>query len=38
VLVATPSQLSVKAVSAMFRIPHFDNINDYVMLMTLWMS
>jgi hypothetical protein len=28
----------VKVVSATFCIPHFDNINDYVMLMTLWMS
>ena len=25
-----PSQLPMKALSAMFRIPHFDNVNDYV--------
>jgi hypothetical protein len=29
-LVANPSQLSVKALSATFRIPHFDDVNDYV--------
>jgi hypothetical protein len=33
-----PSQLHVKAVSATFAFLHFDNINDNVMLMTLWMS
>jgi hypothetical protein len=39
VLVANPlSQLPVKAISATFAFPHFDNINDNVMLMTLWMS
>jgi hypothetical protein len=38
VLVANPSQLPVKALSAMFRVPHFDHVNDYVMLMNLWMS
>jgi hypothetical protein len=37
-LVANPSQLRVKALSDTFRFPHFDNVNDYVMLMTLWMS
>jgi hypothetical protein len=37
-LVATTSQLFVKVVSATFTFPHFDNINDNVMLMTLWMS
>ena len=26
----TPSQLPVKALSATFCIPHFDNVNDYV--------
>jgi hypothetical protein len=25
-----PSQLPVKALSATFLIPHFDNVNDYV--------
>jgi hypothetical protein len=34
----TPSQLPVKALSTTFRIPHFDHINDYIKLMTLWMS
>jgi hypothetical protein len=34
-LVANPSQLPVKALSAMFAFSHFDNINDNVMLMTL---
>ena len=34
----TPSQLLVKAFSATFRISHFNNINDYAMLKTLWMS
>jgi hypothetical protein len=29
-LVATPSQLHVKALSTTFHILHFDNINDYV--------
>jgi hypothetical protein len=29
-LVETPNQLPVKALSATFRIPHFDNVNDYV--------
>jgi hypothetical protein len=29
-LVANPSQLPMKALSATFRIPHFDNINDHV--------
>jgi hypothetical protein len=38
VLVETPSQLPVKALSSMFRIPHFDYVNDYVMLMTLLTS
>jgi hypothetical protein len=27
-LVATPSQLPMKALSTTFRIPHFDNVND----------
>jgi hypothetical protein len=31
-LVANPSQLSMKASSATFRILHFDNVNDYVMV------
>ncbi len=26
----TPSQMPVKALSPTFRIPHFDNVNDYV--------
>lgn len=26
----TPSQLPVKALSTTFRIPHFDNVNNYV--------
>jgi hypothetical protein len=34
----TPSQLSVKALSSTFRIPHIDYDNDYVKLMTLLMS
>jgi hypothetical protein len=38
VLVKTPSQQPVKAISATFVFPHFDNINDNVMLITLWMS
>jgi hypothetical protein len=29
-LVANPSQQPVKALSTTFRIPHFDDINDYV--------
>jgi hypothetical protein len=29
-LVANPSQLPVKALSATFVFPHFDNVNDYV--------
>ena len=33
----TPNQLPMKALSTTFRIPHFDDINDYVMLQTLWM-
>jgi hypothetical protein len=36
--VANPSQLPVKALSTTFTFAHFDNINDNVMLMTLWMS
>jgi hypothetical protein len=28
----------MKALSTTFRILHFDHVNDYVMLMTLWMS
>ena len=34
----TPSQLPLKALSATFAFSHFDDINDNVMLMTLWMS
>jgi hypothetical protein len=37
-LVENPSQLPVKALSATFAFPHFDDINDNVILMTLWMS
>jgi hypothetical protein len=37
-LVANPSQLPMKALSTTFRIPHFDHVNDDVILMTLWMS
>jgi hypothetical protein len=37
-LVANPSQLPIKALSNMFRFPHFNNVNDYVMLMIMWMS
>jgi hypothetical protein len=29
-LVATPNELPVKALSATFTFPHFDNVNDYV--------
>jgi hypothetical protein len=29
-LVTTPSQLPVKALSATFAFPHFDNVNDYI--------
>jgi hypothetical protein len=29
-LVATPSQLPVKALSATLAFPHLDNVNDYV--------
>jgi hypothetical protein len=29
-LVANPSQLHVKALSATFAFPHFNNVNDYV--------
>jgi hypothetical protein len=32
------SQLLEKALSATFHISHFDRANDYVVLMTLWMS
>jgi hypothetical protein len=35
-LVANPtSQLPVKALFATFHNPHFDNTNDYVMLVTM---
>jgi hypothetical protein len=37
-LVANPSQLLVKSLSSMFAFPHFDDVNDNLMLMTLWMS
>ena len=37
-LVENPSQLHAKALSATFAFPHFDDINDNVMLMTMWMS
>jgi hypothetical protein len=37
-LVANLSHLLVKALSATFAFPHFDDINNNVMLMTLWMS
>jgi hypothetical protein len=29
-LVTNPRQLPVKALSATFAFPHFDNVNDYV--------
>jgi phenylalanine-4-hydroxylase len=38
VLWQTLSQLPVKALSSTFHIPHFDYVDDYVKLMTLWMS
>jgi hypothetical protein len=37
-IVANPSQLPMKALSATFAFPHFNVSKDNVMLMTLWMS
>jgi hypothetical protein len=38
VLVANPRSAAYEGFLSMFRIPHFDHVYDYVMLMTLWMS
>jgi hypothetical protein len=38
VLVANPQWAAYEGHISTFRIPHFDHVNDYVMLITLWMS
>jgi hypothetical protein len=37
-LAANPQSAAYEGLFSTFRFLHFDNVNDYVMLMTLWMS